>query len=283
MQQQIRRASRADLDVMIEWAAEEGWNPGLGDAGPFWAADPEGYWVAEGEEGPVAAISLVRYNENYGFLGFYITRPDHRGRGIGRQLWQQAMSAADRRIVGLDGVVAQQEGYSRSGFAYAHANIRYGAIIDVVEPPGADLLEVAPVHMPLLVDYDRRFVPARREVFLREWLKSSDGRRSVLLLRDGAVAAYGTIRACRNGFKIGPLFSDTETGADLVFRKLAAGVNGSDVYLDIPEPNASAKALCDRYNLKPVFETARMYRGPDPGLPLARIYGITTFELGWRR
>ncbi|MBD9622536.1 GNAT family N-acetyltransferase [Ensifer sp. ENS06] len=280
MQQQIRRASRADLDIMIEWAAEEGWNPGLGDAGPFWAADPEGYWVADGEGAPVAAISLARYNESFGFLGFFITRPDHRGRGIGRQLWQQAMSVADRRIVGLDGVVAQQENYSRSGFVYAHANIRYGGIIDVVEPPGADLLEVAPVHMPLLIDYDRRFVPARREVFLREWLKASDGRRSVLLLRDGAVAAYGTIRACRNGYKIGPLFSDTETGADLVFRKLAAGVNGSEVYLDIPEPNASAKALCDRYNLKPVFETARMYRGPDPGLPLARIYGITTFELG---
>lgn len=265
---------------MIEWAAEEGWNPGLGDAGPFWAADPEGYWVADGEGAPVAAISLARYNESFGFLGFFITRPDHRGRGIGRQLWQQAMSVADRRIVGLDGVVAQQENYSRSGFVYAHANIRYGGIIDVVEPPGADLLEVAPVHMPLLIDYDRRFVPTRREVFLREWLKASDGRRSILLLRDGAVAAYGTIRACRNGFKIGPLFSDTETGADLVFRKLAAGVNGSEVYLDIPEPNASAKALCDRYNLKPVFETARMYRGPDPGLPLARIYGITTFELG---
>ncbi|CAN7513921.1 GNAT family N-acetyltransferase [Ensifer sp. ENS07] len=280
MQQQIRRASRADLDIMIEWAAEEGWNPGLGDAGPFWAADPEGYWVADGEGAPVAAISLARYNESFGFLGFFITRPDHRGRGIGRQLWQQAMSVADRRIVGLDGVVAQQENYSRSGFVYAHANIRYGGIIDVVEPPGADLLEVAPVHMPLLIDYDRRFVPTRREVFLREWLKASDGRRSILLLRDGAVAAYGTIRACRNGFKIGPLFSDTETGADLVFRKLAAGVNGSEVYLDIPEPNASAKALCDRYNLKPVFETARMYRGPDPGLPLARIYGITTFELG---
>ncbi|OKP77246.1 GNAT family N-acetyltransferase [Ensifer adhaerens] len=280
MQQQIRRASRADLDIMIEWAAEEGWNPGLGDAGPFWAADPEGYWVADGEGAPVAAISLARYNESFGFLGFFITRPDHRGRGIGRQLWQQAMSVADRRIVGLDGVVAQQENYSRSGFVYAHANIRYGGIIDVVEPPGADLLEVAPVHMPLLIDYDRRFVPAGREVFLREWLKASDGRRSVLLLRDGAVAAYGTIRACRNGYKIGPLFSEIETGADLVFRKLAAGVNGSEVYLDIPEPNASAKALCDRYNLKPVFETARMYRGPDPGLPLARIYGITTFELG---
>jgi len=280
MQLQIRRASRVELDVMIEWAAGEGWNPGLGDAGPFWTADPDGYWIASGEEGPIGAISLVRYNQSYGFLGFFITRPDFRGQGIGRQLWQQAMSSADGRIVGLDGVIAQQENYRRSGFAYAHANIRYGGVIDVVEPPGADLLEVAPIHMSLLTEYDRRFVPARREAFLREWLKSSDGRRSVLLLRDGAVAAYGTIRACRNGFKIGPLFSDTETGADLVFRKLASGVNGSEVYLDIPEPNASAKALCDRYNLRPVFETARMYRGPDPGLPLARIYGITTFELG---
>ncbi|MBV7520169.1 GNAT family N-acetyltransferase [Ensifer sp. ENS12] len=280
MQQQIRRASRAELDVMIEWAAEEGWNPGLGDVGAFWAADPDGYWIADGEDGPVGAISLVRYNENYAFLGFYITRPEYRGKGIGRQLWQQAMAVAGNRIVGLDGVVAQQENYRRSGFTYAHANIRYGGVIDVIEPPGADLLEVAPIHMSLLTEYDRRFVPARREAFLREWLKSSDGRRSILLLRDGAVAAYGTIRACRNGFKIGPLFSDTETGADLVFRKLAAGVNGSEIYLDIPEPNASAKALCDRYNLRLVFETARMYRGPDPGLPLTRIYGITTFELG---
>lgn len=280
MQQHIRRASRAELDVMIEWAAEEGWNPGLGDASPFWAADPDGYWIADSEDGPVGAISLVRYDESYCFLGLYITRPEHRGQGIGRLLWQQAMSAASRRIVGLDGVVAQQENYRRSGFTYAHANIRYGGTIDVVEPPGADLLEVAPVHMPLLTEYDRRFVPAHREAFLREWLKASDGRSSILLLRDGAVAAYGTIRACRNGYKIGPLFSDTETGADLIFRKLAAGVNGSEIHLDIPEPNASAKALCDRYNLRPVFETARMYRGPDPGLPLARIYGITTFELG---
>ncbi|OCP01392.1 MULTISPECIES: GNAT family N-acetyltransferase [unclassified Ensifer] len=280
MQHQIRHASRAELDLMIEWAAQEGWNPGLGDAAPFWAADSEGYWIAEAEDGPAGAISLVRYDESYAFLGFYITRPDLRGKGIGTKLWQQVLPSAEGRIVGLDGVVAQRENYRRSGFAYAHANIRYGGMIDVVEPPGTDLLEVAPVHMPLLLEYDRRFVPARRDAFLREWLKVSDGRRSVLLLRDGAVVAYGTIRACRSGFKIGPLFSDTETGADLVFRKLASAASGSEIYLDIPEPNASARALCDRYNLKPVFETARMYRGPDPGLPLARVYGITTFELG---
>jgi hypothetical protein len=48
----------------------------------------------------------------------------------------------------------------------------------------------------------------------------------------------------------------------------------------VPEPNAGAIALADRHGLKPSFEVARMYRGPAPDLPLERIFGITTFELG---
>jgi hypothetical protein len=32
--------------------------------------------------------------------------------------------------------------------------------------------------------------------------------------------------------------------------------------------------------MKPVFETARMYTGPAPDLPLSRLYGVTSFELG---
>ena len=50
--------------------------------------------------------------------------------------------------------------------------------------------------------------------------------------------------------------------------------------LDTPEANPAAVALAERYGMTPVFETARMYRGGDPGLPAARIFGITSFELG---
>lgn len=32
--------------------------------------------------------------------------------------------------------------------------------------------------------------------------------------------------------------------------------------------------------MKPVFETARMYTGAAPDIALARLYGVTTFELG---
>jgi hypothetical protein len=34
----VRPATRAELDRMVDWAAAEGWNPGLADADPFWAA-----------------------------------------------------------------------------------------------------------------------------------------------------------------------------------------------------------------------------------------------------
>jgi hypothetical protein len=39
-------------------------------------------------------------------------------------------------------------------------------------------------------------------------------------------------------------------------------------------------AMARRHGMTPVFETARTYRGGDPGLPAKRSIGITTFALG---
>jgi hypothetical protein len=32
--------------------------------------------------------------------------------------------------------------------------------------------------------------------------------------------------------------------------------------------------------MKRVFETARMYTGPDPRIELNKVFGVTSFELG---
>src|SRR3546814_9674339 len=78
---------------------------------------------ADGE--PVASISVVNYGPGFGFLGFYICRPDRRGRGIGYRLWQAGMARHGDRVVGLDGVVEQQDNYRKSGFELAYRNIRH--------------------------------------------------------------------------------------------------------------------------------------------------------------
>jgi hypothetical protein len=102
----------------------------------------------------------------------------------------------------------------------------------------------------------------------------------MVFTENGAVRGYGVIRACQTGFKIGPLFADSPDIADLLFSALATKVSGQPVFLDCPEPNQAAIHLATRYGLSPVFQTARMYRGTAPDLPLSRMYGITTFELG---
>jgi GNAT superfamily N-acetyltransferase len=275
----IRVMTREDIDRAVEWAAVEGWNPGLKDAECFQAADPAGFLMGFMGGEPVAAISVVRYAETFGFLGLYIVRSDQRGRGFGHRLWQAGMDHLKDRVVGLDGVVAQQANYARSGFVLAHRNVRFGGTPQIEEPEDTRLRPVGPALVADILSFDRPFFPAARETFLRCWLRP-DAREAMAFVEDGAVRGYGVVRACRNGFKIGPLFADGEDEADLVFRSLAAKAKDAPIFLDLPEPNENAIRLANRYSLQPVFETARMYRGKAPDLPLSRTYGITTFELG---
>jgi Acetyltransferase (GNAT) domain/Acetyltransferase (GNAT) family len=276
---QIRIATRADLDLMIAWAAHEGWNPGLADGDCFHAADPAGFLVGCLGDQPVACISVVKYEPDFAFLGFYIVKPEQRGQGHGFRLWQDGMARLGDRVVGLDGVVAQQENYKKSGFVLAHNNIRFGGVPGCEPPRDPRIVSIDAGLGDAVVAYDRPFFPARRDAFMRCWLKP-ERREGRALIENGTVRGYGVIRPCQSGFKIGPLFAETDEGADLLFRALVAGAKGQEVFLDCPEPNRPATDLATRYGLAPVFETARMYRGAAPALPLARIYGITTFELG---
>ncbi len=122
---QIRLMQRHELDTVLAWAAEEGWNPGLHDAHCFYSADPEGFLIGLLDGQPIASISVVRYGADYSFLGLYIVRPEHRGHGYGLRIWNAGLAQLGARAIGLDGVVAQQYNYRRSGFELAHRNIRF--------------------------------------------------------------------------------------------------------------------------------------------------------------
>lgn len=275
---QIRAMSRAEIDLAVSWATAEGWNPGLADADCFHAADSDGFLVALHDGVPAACISVVRY-DTFGFLGFYIVRAPLRGRGFGWRLWQAGMARLAGCAVGLDGVVAQQANYARSGFVLAHRNIRFGGVVAVEAPTDPRLAAIGPDWVDRVIAYDRAFFPAPRETFMRCWLRP-DRRTGLVLVEEGRVRGYGVVRACQSGHKVGPLFAETERDADVLFRALASRVTEGPVFLDVPEPNRPGVALAERYGMTPAFETARMYRGADPALPLDRIFGITTFELG---
>jgi len=276
----IRAMTLPELEVVLDWAAMEGWNPGLQDAASFYAADPDGFLLGLLDGEPVASIFAVRYGAGFGFIGGYIVRPEFRGKGYGMAVWQAGMARLAGRNVGLDGVPAQQANYARSGFRLAHRNVRYeGCGSDV---PAADrVLPLGQQDLDDILRYDRAFFADDRQYFMRYWLRQDGSVAFGVRDADGSLLGYAVLRPCRAGFKIGPLCAESPEVAEELMQALRGRVPADEpVFLDVPEPNAAAVALAERHGMRACFETARMYTGEDPGLPLARQYGITTFELG---
>jgi len=275
----IRTMRPDEISIAVNWAAAEGWNPGLGDEACFAAVDPEGFLIGELDGAPAATVACVNYSASFAFLGFYIVREDLRGRGYGLRIWDAAIAHAGSRVIGLDGVVAQQQNYRKSGFELAYANVRYGGIVAAPDAPQAGVMALADVPLTAVEAYDATVFPAPRPAFLRAWI-GAPGHVGCALVRDGALVGWGVIRPCCKGNKVGPLVADDRATAEVVLSSLLASVGGGEIFLDVPSINRDAVALAQGRGLAPVFETARMYTGAIPPLRLERVFGVTTFELG---
>ncbi len=270
----------AEVSIAIGWAQKEGWNPGINDAAAFYAADPTGFLVGKYDGKPVATISAVKYGSTFGFIGLYIVAEEFRGRGFGLQIWQAAIASLAGRNIGLDGVVAQQDNYKKSGFNLAHRNIRYAGKSPAHTKAAPHVVEAGNLDFNTIAAYDREFFPEERTAFLQHWI-SPENSNTLAIVEKDQVLGLGSIRACDVGYKIGPLNAENPDLAHELFLALTANVpEGSPIFLDVPEPNKSAIQLAESFGMSPVFETARMYTKEFPPLPLDKIFGITTFELG---
>jgi GNAT superfamily N-acetyltransferase len=284
----IRNMTRSELDQLVDWAAKEGWNPGLHDAEIFWATDPDAFVAAELEGELIGGGAITSYQGEFGFMGFFIVRPKHRGKGLGDTLWHARRGRLLARLrsdasIGLDGVFAMQDYYAKGGFVFSHRNIRFRAEIPDHPPTppvsNEEILSLADISFEQVLDYDRTCFPAPRPTFLKGWI-SQPQALALGCRRGGNLSGYGVVRRCREGCKIGPLFADDAQAAMALYERLAAFAVGGPLFLDAPENNPAAVDLVRRHRMIEVFGCARMYLGPAPDLERQRIFGVTTFELG---
>ena len=272
--------SRDEIQIAINWANAEGWNPGLDDAVAFYAADPQGFLIGRLNNLPITTISAVKYGTSFGFIGLYIAEKNYRQKGYGIQIWNKALASLRGRNVGLDGVVAQQENYKKSGFKLAHRNIRFAGRSKRSNPSSVKIVSLSSLTLNDLSNYDRLFFPEQRNNFLKAWINQPHCH-ALGIVENTKLLGYGVIRACQTGYKIGPLNAENKDLASELFNALVSKVPvGSAIYLDTPEPNTQAIEMAQRNEMEPSFETARMYTGSFPEIPLHKIFGITTFELG---
>ena len=173
----IRQMQRSELDELVEWAAIEGWNPGLSDADLFWEFDPQAFIAAEIGGQLIGGGSIVSYDDQYGFMGFFIIREDQRGKGLGNRLWNERLRRLQLRLkkqslIGMDGVFDMQSYYSKGGFEFAGRDLRFEGLGQTTPMP-QEVVLLDEVPFADIDAYDRAHFPAARTRFLQRWVEQS--------------------------------------------------------------------------------------------------------------
>jgi hypothetical protein len=275
----VRRMRANEVGLIREWSDAERWNPGTHDGPAFFAQDPDGFFLGELAGEPIACISCVRYGEQFGFFGQFIVHPKYRGLGYGLLIGRAGLAHLAGRCVGLDGVLNRVSRYERYGFRSSHFHVRFAGTGGGNRPDG--LVNLDEVPFAQLVEYDAQCFPSRREVFLREWLRLP-GATALCLPAGNRLAGFGVVRPSSLGFKIGPLFANNVVTAVRILAGLVASVTGQSFCIDAPETRAQpgTDELVRAVGLTEVFRTARMYTADPPPHDTAKVFGVTSLELG---
>ncbi len=271
------------LETLVSWAAEEGWNPGPHDALAFLKTDPEGFVGYFDDEELIAGGSIVSYDGLFGFMGFFIVKPEYRSAGIGKQLWLDRRNRLLSRLkpdasIGMDGVLAMQDFYRKGGFELAFRDERYerkGASFNLHK----NIASYSEKDFQSLQQLDSQCFGVPRTKFLNHWLQLPESR-TFTFIENQVLKGYALLRKAGTGYKIGPLFAENYPVAEALYQACLNAVPNESVYLDIPVTNPDAVELVKNYQAEYIFECSRMYYGKPPAIPIQKIYGITTFELG---
>ena len=105
----IDAMTEKEAKILDEWAAKEGWNPGLNDIAVAWAFDPAAFISLRRGNELIGGGSTISYRGAAGFMGLFIVRDDARRRGLGAVLWHERLRRFRARLrpnapIGMDGV-----------------------------------------------------------------------------------------------------------------------------------------------------------------------------------
>ncbi|MEY4376520.1 MAG: hypothetical protein RJB26_1070 [Pseudomonadota bacterium] len=296
----ISSMTREEAEVLLGWAAAEGWNPGLADLEVAWSFDPQGFialrHAAEGEAAElVGGGAILSYGGQCGFMGLFIMRADHRGQGLGRVLWHERLRRLQARLqpgafIAMDGVLNMAPFYAAGGFVRHYDDLRFQGPANadaLAVPAGVATVPLASVPFAEVDAYDREVFGRPRTGFLRRWLAVNGGFG--LAVRGeaaagtgvaGSLRGYGFLRPCLNGYKFGPVFANDASTARALLRDLMARVPGQTVALDVPETNVAAMGIARELGWTNPFNCAKMFLGPPPADTTSRVFGVTSFEFG---
>ena len=288
--------------MITERTAKEDRRPGALDHESFFAADETGFYVGELDGQAISSVSVVKYSDNYAFVGQYLVNEGYRGRGYGLKTWKTAMASLhDDYNVGLETYAEKEYFYEKTGFKHGWFDQRF----EIAASQAADYLSgkcgqsssevniqpASEVDFNDLFEYDTSVYAFPRKSFLAKWISATNSRAFVATDNRGKVSGYIVVRTTLkqgDGWKLGPLFADNSQVARSLYRAAFAKVATEDptgfVTFDVPfgtAQNPDALKLAKELSPTPVFTAARMYsNGVPSGIPMKKLFALTTVELG---
>jgi GNAT superfamily N-acetyltransferase len=281
---QIDQASRDEAAQLMKWAADEGWNPGLGDLDAAWEADPQAFIALRHNGLMVGGGSIFSHAGITGYMGLFIVEASSRSKGWGTELWHYRLARLQRRLkpgapISMAGVHTMAPFYAKGGFIRQHEDVRYQGQVKGRNSPEA--VDLADISFQALLDFDQACTLAPRTKFLRPWIARG---RGVALLRSGQMVAYGLVRQAVQGYKVGPAFAVDHDAGIALLDHLFSLVEGHVVQVDIPSANVVAQKFLESRGLQAVFSCVHMVHPNGAAvaaeLPVQRIFGITSLEFG---
>ena len=279
----LKKLNKSGLKTLMQWASNEGWNPGKHDVEVFWNTDPEGFFGFYLDDILIAGGAIISYQNEFGFMGLFIVHHDFRNKGIGKKLWYLRRDRLIDRLhsnatIGMDGVLDMQSFYSKGGFKIAFRDERY-EFNSIKIAYSVNVSEINNADFDNIIEYDTFYFGFQRAIFLKNWLQMPESK-AIKYTENSKILGYAVIRKAETGYKIGPLFANNSVIAEELFKSCLNMDPNNPIFLDIPTTNQNAIDLVKKYHGKYIFECARMYYGAPKKIEINNIYGITTFELG---
>jgi GNAT superfamily N-acetyltransferase len=257
----IRQMALHDLPLGLRLSAQAGWNQTEADWRRFLRLEPDGCFVAQWANVPVATTAALVFGP-IGWIAMVLVDESFRHRGIASQLVERALEYLARRGVQtarLDATPLGRPVYERLGFLPEYSLVR---VQTDVSPPaaGPGFVPLAAERVEEVCELDQRVTGTPRGRLIRA-LYGERPEAATASFSDAGIAGYAMRRPGRRASQIGPAVALApqigEALLDQVLHRCPAG----PVLADIPTDNIAAMQWAESRRFTVQREFTRMYRG----------------------
>lgn len=261
MSLKLRSMATDDIELGMRLKRQAGWNQTAADWRRFLDMEPDGCFVAEWNDQPVATTTTCTFGP-VGWIAMVLVDESSRHRGIATRLIQRALDYLDERSVATVRLDATRYGrpvYERIGFVAEHDLVR----LQGIAPPATPVAEPLPVcadQLDLLAEVDRRATGTNRKRLLEQLVKERPecARQAS---HGQAITGYVMLRPGEHATQIGPAVAMTEEAGRILCNWGLSQTARQPILIDIPVQNGPAIDWAQEQGLVEQRRFTRMFRG----------------------